>query len=185
MVRAAVCLTFSRRACTNELVPKRQVVSEPARHPLRWQGCCYRALAVAAMPPALNTKETIAKELDAETWLNVCGEEAEKDFLFVVEVYAKWCGPSEAIIMTLKRIQMELSKRKVKFAQIEATEEIPELAKYTTLSRPHFLFFRNGEHMDTVEGVNAPQIEKFIGDFIPEGVLEIDEAADGDGDDDD
>ena len=31
------------------------------------------------MPPALNTKETIAKELDAETWLNVCGEEAEKD----------------------------------------------------------------------------------------------------------
>ena len=155
------------------------------RHPLRWQGCCYRALAVAAMPPALNTKETIAKELDAETWLNVCGEEAEKDFLFVVEVYAKWCGPSEAIIMTLKRIQMELSKRKVKFAQIEATEEIPELAKYTTLSRPHFLFFRNGEHMDTVEGVNAPQIEKFIGVFIPEGVLEIDEAADGDGDDDD
>ena len=118
------------------------------------------------------TKETIATTLDEETWKKICGEEADKDFLQVVEVYAKWCGPSEAIIMTLKRIQMDLPQRKIKFWQIEAYESIPEIAKYTTLSRPHFLFFKNGEHLDTVEGINAPQIEKFIYDFIPEGLLE-------------
>ena len=131
------------------------------------------------------TKETIAVTLDEESWKKICGEEAEKDFLQVVEVYAKWCGPSEAIITTLKRIQMDLPNRKIKFWQIEACEEIPEVAKYTSSSRPHFLFFKNGEHVDTVEGINAPLIEKFINDFIPEGVIETDDAGDGDDDDDD
>ena len=53
-----------------------------------------------------------------------------------------------------------------------------------TTSRPHFLFFKNGEHVDTVEGINAPQIEKFIGDFIPEGVIETDDVGDEEEDDD-
>ena len=130
------------------------------------------------------TKETIAVTLDEETWKNVSGEAAEKDFLSVVEVFAKWCGPCEAIITTLRRIQMDMPNRKIKFFQIEATEEIEELAKYTKASRPVFLFFKNGEHIDTVEGVNAPQIEKFIGDFIPEGLLEADDAEGGEEDED-
>ena len=50
-------------------------------------------------------------------------------------------------------------------------------------SRPIFLFFKNGEHVDTVEGINAPQIEKFIADFIPEGVIETDEIEGGEEDD--
>ena len=135
------------------------------------------------MPPAV-TKETIAVTLTDETWPKISGDDAEKDFLQLVEVYAKWCGPSEAIITTLKRIQLDMPNRKLKFWQIEATAAIPELEKYTTVSRPHFLFFKNGEHVDTVEGINAPQIEKFIGDFIPEGVLEADDEGAGEEEDD-
>merc|ERR1711907_503716 len=112
--------------------------------------------------------------IDQEGWKNVCGEAAEKDFLVVVEVFGKWCGPSEAIITTLKRIQLDMPNRKLKFVQIEAVEDIPEISKYTTTSRPHFLFFKNGEFLETVEGVNAPLIEKFINDFMPEGVIETD-----------
>ena len=135
------------------------------------------------MPPVV-TKETCAKMLDVEKWPTICGDEAEKDFLQLIEVFNKWCGPSEAIITALKRIQMDLPNRKIKFWQIEACESIPEIAKYTTLSRPHFLFFKNGEHLDTVEGINAPQIEKFIGDFILEGVIEVDEEEGGEEDED-
>lgn len=135
------------------------------------------------MAPA--DKVTIATTIDLEGWKSVCGETADKDFLVVVEAYSKWCGPSEAIITTLKRIQLDMPNRKIRFVQIEASEEIPEIAKYGKTSRPHFLFFKNGEHLDTVEGVNAPLIEKFINDFIPEGVLERDDVGDGDDEDDD
>merc|ERR1740138_432544 len=135
------------------------------------------------MPPV--TKETVAVTLDHEAWKTVCGEAAEKDFLFVVEPYSKWCGPSEAIITTLKRISLDMPNRKIKFVQIEATEEIPELERFCKTSRPHFLYFKNGEHLDTVEGVNAPLIEKFINDFIPEGVLETDDVGEGDEEEED
>lgn len=129
-------------------------------------------------------KTTIATTLDAETWVKISGEEAEKDFLQLVEVYAKWCGPSEAIITTLKRIQLDRPNQKIKFWQVEACEAIADTEKYMTASRPHFLFYKNGEHMDTVEGVNAPQLEKFVETFIPEGVLEADDEVGGEEDDD-
>jgi thiol-disulfide isomerase/thioredoxin len=135
------------------------------------------------MPPV--DKVSIASLIDVEGWKNVCGEVAEKDFLFVVEVFSKWCGPSEAIITTLKRISMDLTNRKIKFVQIEATSEIPDLAKFEKASRPCFLFYKNGEHLDIVEGINAPLIEKFVNDFIPEGVIETDDVGEGDDDDDD
>ena len=135
------------------------------------------------MPP--QAKETIATTLDEEGWAKISGEAAEKDFLQVVEVFSKWCGPSEAIITTLQRIQRDLPGRRVKFWQIESADAIPDLAKYTAFSRPHFLFYKNGEHVDTVEGINAPLIEKFIADFIPEGIIETDEAGEGEEGEDD
>lgn len=105
-----------------------------------------------------------------EAWKKVCGDGADKDMLFVVEVFCHWCGPSEAIVSTLKRLVMDYNGRKLKFLNMEATEEIPELAKFISTSRPHFLFFKDGEQLDTVEGVNAPLLEKHIADQIPEGV---------------
>jgi thiol-disulfide isomerase/thioredoxin len=125
-------------------------------------------------------KEQIAVLLETEEdWARICGDSADKGFLFVVEVFCKWCGPSEAILSTLKRLSVDYKGRKVKFFMIEAREGIPELAKYTSTSKPSFLFFKDGEQFDTIEGVNAPLLEKFIEDLIPEGLLEADDAAEG------
>ena len=119
----------------------------------------------------------------AEGWKRVCGDGAERDFLHVVEVFSKWCGPSEAIVSTLKRLALDYQGRKVKFLQIEADEDIPEVARFCKISRPHFLLFVNGEQLETVEGINAPMLEKFIHDTIPEGILDIEDDG-GAGDDD-
>lgn len=56
----------------------------------------------------------------------------------------------------------------------------PEFEKAT--SRPHFVLFRDGEAHETIEGINAPLLEKLIADTIPEGVLDLDDAAGGGGD---
>ena len=76
-------------------------------------------------------KGPVATLVDVEKWPTISGDAAERDFLYVVEVFCKWCGPSEAIISTFRRVLMDYSKRKLKFVQIEATEEIPELARLT------------------------------------------------------
>lgn len=129
-------------------------------------------------------KGPVATLVDIEKWPTISGEAAERDFLYVVEVFCKWCGPSEAIISTFRRVLLDMGKRKLKFVQIEATEEIPELAKFTTTSKPTFLFFLNGELCETCEGVNAPLIEKFIMSLTPEGLLEEDDEGGGEEDDD-
>lgn len=135
------------------------------------------------MAPKAEDKIAVLLEGD-DAWSKISGEEAEAGFLLVVEVFSKWCGPSEAIISTVKRISMDFAKRRLKFYQIEAREDIEELAKYATSSRPAFLLFKDGEQLELVEGINAPLLEKFIGDLCPEGVMETDEGAGGDEDED-
>ena len=90
------------------------------------------------MPPK---DAPVAVLIDQEKWPTICGEEAEPNFLVVLEPFNKWCGPSEAILSTLARINRDLPHRRIKFMQMEATADIPELEKFTKISRPHFLFF--------------------------------------------
>ncbi len=53
-----------------------------------------------------------------EMWATISGEAAEKDFLHVVELFSAWCGPSDAITSTYKRLVMDFNKRKVKFFKV-------------------------------------------------------------------
>ena len=62
---------------------------------------------------------------------------------------------------------------------------MPELAKFTKTSKPNFLLFKDGEQLDGVEGINAPLLEKFINDHIPEGLLETDDVGGGSDEEDD
>lgn len=135
------------------------------------------------MAPKAEDKLAVLLEGD-EGWAKIKGEEAEMGFLLVLEVFSKWCGPSEAIISTVKRISMDFTGRRLKFYQLEARADVEELAKYAASSRPAFLLFKDGELLEVVEGVNAPLLEKFIGDLCPEGVMEMDEDAGAAEDDD-
>ena len=60
-----------------------------------------------------------------EAWAQVSGEAAEKDFLHIVEVFSGWCGPSEAILSTYKRVSLEYPKRKIRFFKVRARFAIP------------------------------------------------------------
>lgn len=53
-----------------------------------------------------------------EEWDKICGDKAEKDCLFLVEVYAAWCGPSNAILSTYKKLRMDFEGRKIKIMQV-------------------------------------------------------------------
>eukprot|EP00656_Telonema_subtile_P019306 TRINITY_DN2057_c0_g1_i1.p1 TRINITY_DN2057_c0_g1~~TRINITY_DN2057_c0_g1_i1.p1 ORF type:complete len:104 (+),score=19.44 TRINITY_DN2057_c0_g1_i1:356-667(+) len=46
-------------------------------------------------------------------------------------------------------------------------DEIPQLVEYVGKSMPCFLLYKKSALMDTVEGVNAPQIERACADHVP------------------
>ena len=61
---------------------------------------------------------------------------------------------------------------------------VPGFEKQALTSKPFFAIYKDGEIIEQVEGINTPLLEKFIGDTIPEGILEIEEEpAEGDEDD--
>ena len=97
-----------------------------------------------------------------EAWAKVSGEEATHDMLFVVEVYAEWCGPTLASNSTFKRIKDDFISegKKIRCHKICA-EVIPELKeKYALNARPTYLLFVGGDLVAAVEGVSMPSLEK-------------------------
>eukprot|EP00966_Prymnesium_polylepis_P001700 39117-Prymnesium_polylepis.2 len=71
------------------------------------------------MPPK-DTGPQMTQLTTEEEWAKVCGDSAEKDVLYFVEVFAAWCGPSDAITSTFRRLKMDLEGRKIKFVQARA-----------------------------------------------------------------
>ena len=53
------------------------------------------------------------------------------------------------------------------------------------MSRPTLLFYKNGEQLEIVEGVNTPGLEKVIVDQLPEGDLDLEDMATPTTDDED
>ena len=111
--------------------------------------------------------------------------DAVKGFLCVVEIFADWCGPSEAVLSTVLNIHRKMSGKKIKWYQAN-TKEIKELEKYEADAKPRFLFYRDGEVMEAIEGINAPAITRCCDDHCPEGNIDIEEVAeDAGGEDED
>ena len=94
------------------------------------------------MPPK-NTTPVQLQLASGADFEQVSGDGAEKGFLCIVEVYASWCGPTDAAKSTVSLLHMEFAGRKIKFYQACA-DGVPSLEKFNTTSRPHFLFFKDG-----------------------------------------
>mmetsp|Transcript_12554 Transcript_12554/g.17155 ORF Transcript_12554/g.17155 Transcript_12554/m.17155 type:complete len:156 (-) Transcript_12554:315-782(-) len=86
-----------------------------------------------------------------------------KQGLKLVEVYSEGWGPCYSILPTLKRIKIERDPDPAAFQyNVCMAEKIEDLEKHAGLSKPLFLFYRNGKLVDTVEGPNTPAIERAI-----------------------
>eukprot|EP00665_Eupelagonemidae_sp_cell47_P005123 gene5123-5693_t len=102
------------------------------------------------------------------------GKKAITGKLFVVEVFSKLWGPSPAIDSTFKQLVLDYVKegRKVELLRICSSVSPDELAKFTKGSKPTFLFFLDGEIVDSLAGVDRVAICEAVLEFIPPGLLE-------------
>ena len=122
----------------------------------------------SALPAAMAESGDLLKAIETvDEWVNICGDDATKDMLFIVETYASWCGPSQAALSTYRKIKEQNEQKKFKLCKVCADlsddfngRSTFELSKYKINPRPTFILFKDGEVVAVVEGVSMPTLEK-------------------------
>lgn len=71
--------------------------------------------------------------------------------LLVVDCWAPWCGPCKMIGPTIKALAGEY-KGKAVFGKLNTDENITIATKFSIMSIPTLLFFKNGELVDKLIG---------------------------------
>lgn len=69
----------------------------------------------------------------------------------MVDFYATWCGPCKMMAPIVERIA-ETYEGKAVIAKLDVDDAIEIAQRYRVMSVPSFVFFRNGEVVDTVVG---------------------------------
>jgi thioredoxin 1 len=82
---------------------------------------------------------------------NFEAEVIKSDIPVLVDFYADWCGPCKMMMPVVEKMA-EKYDGKIKVGKVNSDEESSLAAKYNIMSIPSFLFFKNGELVDTITG---------------------------------
>lgn len=83
--------------------------------------------------------------------------------LTVVDCYATWCGPCKMISPVFEKIAE--STPSAHFIQIDVDESADIASEYAVSAMPTFLFFKNGEKIQSVVGANPGLLTKTVKDL--------------------
>ena len=82
--------------------------------------------------------------------------------LVLVDFWAVWCGPCQAVAPVLEQLASEYDG-KARILKLDVDSNQRTSLKYNVRSIPSILFFKDGKHVDTVVGaVPKPMIEAKI-----------------------
>jgi thioredoxin 1 len=77
----------------------------------------------------------------------------------VIDLWAPWCGPCRMVGPVVEKLA-EQYDGKVKFCKLNVDENQQTAVKYSVMSIPTLLFFKNGSVADTVVGAVPEQVLK-------------------------
>lgn len=88
------------------------------------------------------------------------------DGLSIVDFWATWCGPCRMVAPIIEQIAAEYQGR-MKVAKLDVDSNQQTAMKYNIRSIPSILFFKDGEHIDTIVGaVPKALLERKIQEHI-------------------
>ena len=88
------------------------------------------------------------------------------NLLAVLDFTASWCQPCKKIKKSLEELAPEYEGRVV-FGELNVETSSETATKYGVTSLPQVMFFKGGEHLETVFGVLAkPKLEAKIDGFL-------------------
>lgn len=94
-------------------------------------------------------------EMNMETIVTVQNfeEEVEKsDLPVMIDFYADWCGPCKAMAPLVEKLAEEY-QGKVKICKCNSDENMELTQKFKIRGIPNFIFYKNGEKVDSVVGM--------------------------------
>lgn len=78
-------------------------------------------------------------------------EVEQADGVVLVDFWATWCGPCQAIAPVLEQLAGDFAG-KAKVAKLDVDQNQTTTQRFNVRSIPSILFFRDGRHVDTVVG---------------------------------
>jgi thioredoxin 1 len=80
------------------------------------------------------------------------GHEIEQhDGLSMVDFWAAWCGPCQIVAPVVEQLAQEYEGR-LKVAKLDVDASQQTAMRFNVRSIPSILFFKGGQHVDTVVG---------------------------------
>jgi thioredoxin 1 len=91
----------------------------------------------------------------------------QHDGLAMVDFWAVWCGPCKIVAPSVEQLASEYAGR-LKVAKLDVDQSPQTPARFGVRSIPSILFFKNGQHVDTIVGAVpkaqlTQKIEKHLG----------------------
>jgi thioredoxin 1 len=87
--------------------------------------------------------------------------------LVLVDCWAAWCGPCRIVGPIVDQLAQEYADQGVAVGKLDVDQNPRTAAKFGVRSIPSILFFKNGQHVDTVVGaVPKPYLAKKIQEHL-------------------
>ncbi len=87
--------------------------------------------------------------------------------LSIVDFWAEWCGPCRIVGPVVSELADEWAEKGLKVAKLDVDSNQATASRFGIRSIPSILFFKDGQHVDTVIGAQSKQmLEGKIQEYI-------------------
>ena len=91
---------------------------------------------------------------------NFAAEIEQASGLALVDFWAVWCGPCQAIAPVIEQLAEQFAG-KIKVAKLDTDSNQNTAVRFNVRSIPTIMFFKDGKHVDTVIGAD-PRIRTIL-----------------------